>query len=387
MNRKLGYYTVDNVEFDSKIQACIFAANHDKKVSWHFNEDFFKNYNWTIEPTETLDALYDIRAKQLRETYDYVIISYSGGSDSHNIVSSFIRQGLHIDEIVVNTIEKANQKFTVIDPNNKQANNAAAEHYLQTIPRLNELSAIVPKTKITVLDMTDQLFDTWRKSEDGSWVLKKKENLHPLNVIRFNYLHFSQIRKQFDKDKKIAIVLGVEKPRTFIYEENKFYVRFVDRAANVISISDHFDQYPNAVIEYFYWSPEGADIVCKQAHTIKHWLELNPAQQKFWFYKNFTVEIYKLYQERLLRSLLYSSWNDNWYQADKALKGWHSEFDEWFIAGYKDTREYNIWKEGIDYVASHAGNYVTKDNNVPDGLEIQAHNYFVGVLDSERPRY
>jgi hypothetical protein len=380
MNKKLGYYTVGNLEFDSKIQACIFSEQTKQEVVWHFNNDYFKNYNWTLEPQSNLDELYDLRAKELRETYDYIVISYSGGADSHNIVESFIRQNLHIDELVINTMEKGNKRFTDIDPNNKNANNASAEHYLQTLPRIKELSNKIPKTKISILDMTDQLFDSWKIVGDGSWVTKKRESLHPLNVTRFNYLHFLDIKKTFDKDKKIAIILGVEKPRTFIYENNKFYIRFVDKAANVISISDHFEEYSNATIEYFYWSPEGANIICKQAHLIKRWLELNPDQQKFWYYKNFTVEIYKLYQERLLRKLLYTTWNNSWYQADKAIKDWYSEFDEWFITGYQGTVEHSIWLEGLTYVKNNAASFLTQDEG---GLNIFAHNYYVGEIKNE----
>jgi diphthamide synthase (EF-2-diphthine--ammonia ligase) len=103
--------------------------------------------------------LYDLRARQLREKYDYLILSYSGGADSHNVLMSFIKQGIHLDEIVVNTMEKGNKKSTSINNKNVQATNAAAEHELQTVPRLKEAAALIPRTKITICDLTDYLFD------------------------------------------------------------------------------------------------------------------------------------------------------------------------------------------------------------------------------------
>ena len=130
INKKLGYYLVNGLEFDSKLQACIYATQLNKDVKWIFNDWMFSKYPWHVEPSETLDQLYDQRARQLREKYDYIIISYSGGADSHNIVSSFIRQGLHIDELVVNTMESITDKFTVVDPTVKNPENAAAEHQL-----------------------------------------------------------------------------------------------------------------------------------------------------------------------------------------------------------------------------------------------------------------
>ena len=383
INKKLGYYTVNGVEFDSKIQACFFAQEKNAKVKWHFNDTVFKTYNWENEPQLSLDQLYDLRAKQLRDTYDYIILSYSGGSDSQNIVESFIRQGLHLDEIIVNTMEKANYKYTIIDPNNKDPRNAAAEHYLQTIPRLKEIEKRSPKTKITILDMSDYLFESWLSAGDASWIMDKKEGLNPLNVTRFNYIHFDETRKKFDRSKKLALVLGIEKPRTFIHSNGDFYIRFNDRSTNIITIENHIKEYDNSTVEYFYWAPESIDILCKQAHVIKKWLELNPNKQQYWYGKNMTADLFRTMHERELRPILYSTWDNSWYQADKATLDWYSEFDSWYIEGHKGTKHHDIWKQGIDYVSKHASNFINKDHGFEDGLQIHSVNYRVTKMDSE----
>jgi hypothetical protein len=381
INKKLGYYTVGDLEFDSKIQACIYAEKNNQTVEWHFNNDVFEKYPWHIEPELSLDSLYDIRTKKLREEYDYIIISYSGGADSHNIVESFLRQGLHIDELIINTMEKGSNKFTVVDSAIKNPENAASEHHLQTLPRLQEIKNKSPKTKITILDLTDYLLESWLSVGDASWILDKREGLNPLNVTRFNYIHFNDIRKQFDKDKKIALILGVEKPRTFIHTNNKFYIRFTDRATNIITIAEHIKEYPNAVVEYFYWSPDSCDILCKQSHVIKKWLEVNPQYQSLWFHKNMTAESYRLIHERMLRSLMYTTWDNSWFQSDKATKDWYSEFDSWFIEGFKGTTQHNIWLEGINYVRKNASGYVNKDKGYDDGLKVFAYNLPVAEMN------
>ena len=383
INKKLGYYTVNGIEFDSKIQACFFAQEKNAKVKWHFNDIVFKTYNWENEPQLSLDQLYDLRAKQLRDTYDYIILSYSGGSDSQNIVESFIRQGLHLDEIIVNTMEKANYKYTIIDPNNKDPRNAAAEHYLQTIPRLKEIEKRSPKTKITILDMSDYLFESWLSAGDASWIMDKKEGLNPLNVTRFNYIHFDETRKKFDRSKKLALVLGIEKPRTFIHSNGDFYIRFNDRSTNIITIENHIKEYDNSTVEYFYWAPESIDILCKQAHVIKKWLELNPNKQQYWYGKNMTADLFRTMHERELRPILYSTWDNSWYQADKATLDWYSEFDSWYTEGHKGTKHHDIWKQGIDYVSKHASNFINKDHGFEDGLQIHSVNYRVTKMDSE----
>lgn len=380
INKKLGFYLVDNLEFDSKIQACIHAHRSGKDVEWIFNDDKFSTYDWTREPDATLDQLYDRRAKEIREKYDYVILSYSGGADSHNIAQSFLRQNLLIDEIVVNSMSAASEKYTINHADVKNAENAAAEHCLQTLPRLTEIKNQFPKIKITILDLTDYLMNSWLAAGDASWIADKKEGLNPLNVTRFNYLHFDDIRKKFDKDKKIALVLGIEKPRTFIHKDNKFYLRFVDRATNIVTIENHIKEYPNAVVEYFYWSPDSLDLLCKQAHTIKKWLEIYPQYQNAWNSDRFTATTFRLVHERLLRKIIYTTWNDEWYQADKATKDWYSEFDSWFIEGFKGTKQHNIWLEGIKYVESNAGKFLNKSQGYADGLISFNKNYYIGDI-------
>ena len=378
MHKQHGYYTVDGIDFQSKIQACIFANKHNKNVEWKFNNEAFNTYNWSIEPDASLDQLYDRRAKDLREKYDYLILSYSGGADSHNILMAFIRQNLHIDEIVVNVMEKANSKFTIIDPNNKSNWNAGAEHRLQTVPRLKEIENTIPKTKITVLDLSDFLFNSFIEYGDASWVVDRTEGLNPLNVTRFNYTYFKEVKNQFDKNHKIGLIVGVDKPRTFVVN-NELHIAFDDRAANIVPVSDYLVDYTNSSVEFFYWSPDALDMLCKQAHVIKRYIESNPDKKHLW--ENLTAEKFRLVHERLLRTILYTTWNDSWYQADKATKDWYSEFDDWFARGYAETASFNIWKEGISYVENNAGKFIKYKNGIADGLLNFKYTYKIGRIN------
>jgi hypothetical protein len=384
INKKLGYYKVGDVEFESKIQAYIYASNINQHVQWNFNDEVFSSYDWTIEPDQSLDYLYDKRARELREKYDYLMLSYSGGADSHNALMSFVRQGLHIDEIIVNTLEKGWSKFTTIDPNNTTSSNNGAEHYLQTIPRLKELENLIPNTKITICDLTDHVHDSFNNVGDASWVLDKREALNPIGITRFNYIYFSEVRKRFDKQKSLGIVLGVEKPKSAIVND-KFWMRFVDRSANMITIINHLVDYDNTEVEYFYWSPDCVPMLIKQGHVMRRWLIANPDIQHYWNSKTLTYKIARLYHERLLREVIYySTWNNDWYQADKATKDWYSEFDNWFILGAEGTSAKHIWNEGIAYITDKLSPYLrlNDDTNTPDGLESHVKKYLIGTIPS-----
>ena len=382
INKKLGYYICNGIEFESKIQACMHSITLGKPIEWIFNDSEFKKYNWSVEPEETLDQLYDRRSRELREKYEYLMLSYSGGSDSHNILMSFIRQGLHIDEIIVNTLEKGWAKFTTLDPTNTSSLNSGAEHYLQCIPRLKELKKFLSKTKITICDLTDDVHNSLLKAGDASWVMQKREALNPIGITRFNYIYFDEVRKRFDKNKKIGIILGVEKPKSAIHN-GQFWIRFNDRSANMVTIIDHIRDYDNSVIEYFYWDPECVPMLIKQGHVMKRWLEAFPENQQYWDSRTITYKTARLYHERLLRDIIYpTTWNNSWFQVDKATKDWYSEFDNWFIEGAEGTKAKHIWDEGISHVQNILEPFLrmNEDLNAPDGLQLFTKRYLIGNI-------
>lgn len=381
-NKKLGYYDCNGTEFYSKIQACFHAVKVGKPVGWNFNDDVFSKIDWTQEPEETLDQLYDQRARQLREKYNYIVLSYSGGSDSHNIYESFRRQGLHIDEIVVNTLTKASEKFVIVDPNNKEARNGPeAEHQLQLIPRLKEIHNAMPRTKISVHDMSDILFSSLAEKKNEDWILDMKEGVNPVGITRHNYLKFKNVRSLFDIGHSTAIITGIEKPRTFIAKGN-LYFRFIDRSANINAMSEHFTEYDNCTLEYFYWSPDCARMLVKQGHVIKKFLEAMPENQHLWLQSRLnTSNMFRLVHERILRSVIYTTWNNDWYQADKAVGDWYSEFDRWFIDNYKETVAWRAWNDGITLLKTNLTPFLKNNlSGIPDGLLPIVKNYNLGPI-------
>jgi hypothetical protein len=376
--KNLGFYSVNNIHFESKIEACIYANKINQDITWNFHKEFFDRYPWGIEPSKTLDELYDVRARQLRDEYDYIMISYSGGADSHNLLMAFLRQNLHVDEIVVNHLQKGMENYRKPVHNDFSPENALQTEFIfQTIPRLKEIEKLSPKTKISIFDLTDYLFNFLNSANDGSWILKKREKLNPINITRFNYLYFSEVRKQFDKDKKIAVVMGVEKPRLAVVSKtNDLWLRFTDSAANIVSVvADHLKDYPNASIEYFYWSPDAVDIICKQCYVVKRWLLANPEKLNYWTHGNITKEVFRLYHERIYREILYTTWDTKWFQADKAVLDWYTEFDDWFINGYQHTKLHSIWTEGLNYVADRASKFIVESNGRADGLQMLGQNH------------
>lgn len=200
-------------------------------------------------------------------------------------------------------------------------------------------------------------------------------------MTRFNYLHFTDIRKQFDKNIRIAMVVGIEKPRTMI-QRGDLLMAFSDRTTNMITVAEHLKEYPNATVEFFYWTPDCVEIMIKQGHVIKKFLETNTQWQAQWQTKAVTPEVYRTVHDPMLRSILYTTWDHNWFQSKKAVYDWYSEFDAWFLDLYKDTRAGNIWLEGIDYLENKLSPFVKKLPGAEkvDGLQVVTHTYNLGPI-------
>ena len=239
MNKKLGYYVCNGREFDSKIQAYIYATAVKQPVTWTFNNDTFDKFNWTQEPTESLDALYDQRARDLREKSDYVILSYSGGSDSHNILMSFYRQGLRIDEIVTNWVIEGAKKVTILDPTIDAAWNQNAEYELNTREKLQWIADNMPETRVTFSDCSNDIIKHFMQARDESWVLNLRDPVNPAVIQRYNYLNLKNIRRHFDHFQSVVVIVGLDKPRIRIQDKKLYFFTF-DTTANIIPLSQHF---------------------------------------------------------------------------------------------------------------------------------------------------
>lgn len=99
------------VERDNKIithkNAFLSLTNYEN-TTFRIN-DAFDKADWTKEPTKSLKQLYKERAQQLRDDYDYLIVYFSGGSDSITMVNAFLNNNIKIDEIVINSFPQINK--------------------------------------------------------------------------------------------------------------------------------------------------------------------------------------------------------------------------------------------------------------------------------------
>jgi len=307
-NRKLGYYQLGNDEYEYAIEA-IMASRGDQHVKFKFNNDFFSQVDWTVEPSETLSELYAQRARQLRERYDHLVLSYSGGSDSWTILNTFLTNGIKLDEITSYGPREATKSFR-IDPTNFDYENAWQEYKLVLEKDLQYLTTHHPDIKISFSDWSQntnniEFKDGWQHTQ--STILAGNPS---------NKFYAPNLTDSIDRFKNIGWVLGIEKPRV-CYRDGRYYMFFLDYVSHYVNDNEsqrgHF-----WTPEFFYWAPESERILRKQAHTIKRFYQQNPQLLPYISWPPSNPKYGQLY-ESIVKPLIYPNWDLTKYQANKPM--------------------------------------------------------------------
>lgn len=273
----LGYYLVGWKKFYNKTLALIESKKTGFELLWIFNEDVYSSIDWTIPVQDDLFTIYKKRAKQLRDKYDYLMLYFSGGADSANILRSFVENNIFLDEIVMQLPEPVRQSF---DPTDTSEGNFYAELEYSAVPYLNKIkNKLDPRTKIRYQDF----------AKPGIELLKKDywfESVPLCTNITLSGV-FRQIAQNSDNHilhinesgKSIAQILGIDKPLVY-FDGKDYYAYFMDTSTyHYVSPIDFNDSDLSKIsyhTEFFYWTPDMPEIVVKQAQLIKQQCENDP---------------------------------------------------------------------------------------------------------------
>lgn len=356
-NPKLGYYTVGENIYFSKVQALIEGTRTDQFPHWNFNNEVYGKMQWQAEPATDLRELYRMRAQQLRDRYDYIRIEASGGGDSSTAVYSFLLNGIHVDEVVFR-YPKAGEKNIPVEGGNYRCENTLSEAELAARPMLNWIATNFPRVKITVHDYSADMLVN--KDRDESWVFSAKEFLQPGHVTKFPNYQTIEHRLLADQGKSICVLYGIDKPKMCI-KEGKWYLYFMDFQANYAN--PDMGDYTNITNEYFFWSPDLPEISVKQAHIIMRWFN-QPENRHMQFlaqWPNHSVSQRTTY-ENLIKPLIYPDYDPLTFQVTKPSSNFYSEMDHWFYENFRDHKLYSSWQAGIKFVEGQIDNkYFNKE--------------------------
>jgi hypothetical protein len=268
---KLGYYLVGNKKFINKPLALIEAKKTNQDITWYFNDDIFGSYDWSAPVERSLFDIYVDRAKQLRNRYDYLVLYYSGGADSINILWAFIANNIFLDEIVMQLPEPARKTF---NPNDTSNRNIYGELEYAGIPWINRYSALFhPDTKIRYQDFAKPVIELLQK-DDWFETNPTGTNFCISGIARqVAQVTEDHILKLIDNRKTVAQIVGVDKPLVhYNVKKNQYFAYFSDvnamHAPPVdLTQSEIFHKLYHT--EFFYWTPDMPELVIKQAQLVK----------------------------------------------------------------------------------------------------------------------
>jgi len=376
-NPKLGFYTVGDKVFYSKPMALLEATQTNQFPHWNFNNDVFGAQTWTEEPKTDIRKLYQLRAQQLRDRYDYIRLEFSGGGDSTTALYSFVLNGIHIDEVVFR-YPKTGHKNVNDDPFNTKPENTLSEAKYAAYPVLDWLRTMSPKTKITEHDYVENMLGM---KYDESWVLRTKDYFQPGHAFKHSSTGHIEHKRLADSGKKICILYGVDKPKLCI-KDKKWYAYFIDIMANH-SVGD-FGDYNNMTNEYFYWSPDLPELFVKQCHIVKNWFMLpqNKHMQYVCRWPNYSYTHRTTY-EHLIKPLIYPDYNQETFQTSKPTNSFYNEMDYWFYTNFQDSTPYRVWQAGLEYLTSSIDNkFFNKEMGKPVGfVGFLSPFYYLGEAD------
>ncbi len=209
--------------------------------------DAFDKADWSKEPTKSLKQLYRERAQQLRDDYDYLVVYFSGGSDSITVVNAFLNNNIKIDEIVINS-------FPQIDKDILNCN--YAKEYLKIRGFQN---------RITINDLDLNMLNTINHKQ--VWFNDKRNNysglLPGLTRCYADFFEENNLVPYVRRSGNVGHIFGADVPK--IREiDNKYYCMI--NHMEFTNFGLHEKSIP------FYIPVEMPEVFIKQAHVLARFM-------------------------------------------------------------------------------------------------------------------
>jgi hypothetical protein len=360
VDRYFGHWSVDGQTFTSKTLANYFASTVGKTVKWHFYDDIWTNFINNKRHTlgvVPLDELYKQRALQLRDKYDYLILNYSGGSDSHNILMTFLNNNIKLDEVCTHRSERVDSKLYTPNTSIKTAENVFSEWDYTTKPALDWLAKYHPEIKINVLDP----FEKSSESLYNDHTFEQGVSYTGAFDLRRLALYSPTIDLLAGSNKRVAHIYGIDKPNIHI-KDNKCYMYFSD----TVVAQCNYSALDRAEVELFYYSKDMPELPFEQAYRMyQYYVAHKDLQYRIDVDRSGIIDPYKLKEiDKVSNAVIYTTWDNNKFQTFKPgpystagksrdtfyllhpelkniLKTWNYHFSNWFNSLPENSKHYD----------------------------------------------
>lgn len=373
---KFGFYEVGNQKTYSKLEALEFKKATGLPINWNFNDRVFENFNWTIEPAESLEFYYAQRARQLRQKYDYLVLMYSGGADSSAVLDTFVENNLFLDEIC--------QYHNLQGENGNKNSWMNEEVFHNSGPRTQVLIDTNPVYKNTVhrmLDITDLQKNILNTHDYKFDVWYKTNGYHtPNSLARTHLRETAEYKKIIESGKTVCFIWSVDKPEVVCDDSNNYWFVFTDaKDGQGVTAATQMLNRDWEHDEYFFWSPDLPELLCKQGHVVKKFLEKVTSDQVDNIYvgrgtnKSNGIDVYgraiDVYGRAIdtsrhmgftkdprntyfllmpgLNTLIYKNYNPNLVVCGKPVSTVFSPRDSWFFKANNTEMNQSMYIKGL----------------------------------------
>lgn len=259
LDRQL-YYTYNGKRYKSKWLALQAASDEGFKgyegyskigVALGNHLKPFSNVNWDQEPEgDWIDMCRD-RLQMIRDSTPYMILSFSGGSDSLFILELALKFNIKVDEILIYRDTMINSSFY---DNNVHATNFEVDNY--ALPYVKNLGIKVTVTNCGINDIRDY--------SAVSTISNRIEEGHNL-TLTLNKTLSPYLNRKLKNDKSL-IVRGVSEPQ--LYFDSSLNLWF-DLAYDTDNFQSLF--LPGSIS--FYSDPDDPKIYVKQCYLLRNYLK------------------------------------------------------------------------------------------------------------------
>ena len=356
-----GIYRSNDKSFFNKIESILEANASGKWVEWDYHDKTFAKYNWNVEPDVALDELYRQRALQLREAYDHLVLFFSGGVDSWNILYTFIKNNIRIDEIYMfGAFEAETKQYSLLGASRDPGYyTREIQQALPLVKRLVENQNV----KVSVYDWTKDILEA---ANDLDWIWRAGVRFDPTCMVRSKFHKvFRQHNELLHRGRRVGFVYGIDKPR-LLRDDHSIYFAFLDviMTTGTLPTNDIMGEYWEND-EYFYWTPNMPELAIKQSHVVVNWLQAN---NKIPLIKHLN-DISSFHDEDYYREVnrsVYPTWDQNIWQIKKPTGAIYNELSKWFFDGNFEARL--KWESSIYELERVCGKQWFNDNSVRHGL-------------------
>jgi hypothetical protein len=239
------YYLISNSVFNNPFLAFIHGSQHSPHEFpiFYANNAVYDRVNWMYEPEESWASLCRQRAEELRSKYEYLILGFSGGTDSITVYNTFRQNNIKIDEIVI-----------TYGRDNPVAPESSVAWLVQ-----NHWD---PSTRITHIDrQVDDVLQ--RHYHSDQWIMNNFGGVRRYEVTCPGPEVIDHCERSAN-GRSWCLITGHEKPH-LVFEKGQWWVTHLDHVFHSVM------GWPN--VEMFFMGQDPR-LHMKQCHMLKRWTKI-----------------------------------------------------------------------------------------------------------------